>query len=350
METVFYLGASTAKGFVSHYDSLFQELKLLTILKGGPGCGKSTFMRAIAKAARERGLDLSLILCSSDPGSLDGILLPELSVGFVDGTAPHALEPRLCGGSMNYLNFGEFYDRAAMRPNEEEIFAVQQENALCYAHVTACMGAADQLQNSVRLMTDQHSYDEEMAAIAESLALSALQPTGQSPQIRRRFLSAVTPRGLHFCTGTPGALCEKVYVLRDNYGLAPRLLTRLQEKAAEMGHTSILCYSPQLPEEAPTHLLIPTAHAAFVSESRNFMFSEPAFCRMDLDSAIPAGERKEMEFCEKIMTDLLYRSVKHMRDAKKLHDRMEDLSRPFVDFSAVDEMTKREIALLFGKK
>lgn len=350
METVFYLGASTPRGFVSHYDSLFQELKLLTIIKGGPGCGKSTFMRAIAKAARERGLDVSLILCSSDPDSLDGILLPELSVGFVDGTAPHALEPKLCGGSMNYLNFGEFYDRAAMRPNEEEIFAVQQEHMLCYAHVTACMAAADKLWDSVRVMTDRLQYNEEMSAIAECLALSVLQPTGQEPKEVSRFLSAVTPKGLHFCTGTPGALCEKVYVLRDNYGLAPRLLTILLKKAAELGHSSVLCYSPLLPTGAPTHLLIPSAGAAFVSESRNFLFTEPSFCKIDLDSTIPQKDRKELEFCQKTVGDLLYRSVKHMRDAKRLHDRMEDLSRPFVDFSAVDEMTKQQIALLFGSR
>lgn len=350
METVFYLGASTPYGFVSHYDSLFQELKLLTIIKGGPGCGKSTFMRAIAKAARERGLDLSLILCSSDPDSLDGILLPELSVGFVDGTSPHALEPRLCGGSMNYLNFGEFYDRAAMRPNEEEIFAVQRKNALCYSHVTACLAAADRLWDSVRIMTDRHQYDEEMSAIAECLAISALQPTGQIPADTRRFLSAITPKGLHFCTGTPGTLCEKVYVLRDNYGLAPRLLSQLHQKASELGHSSILCYSPLLPQGAPTHLLIPSAQAAFVSESRNFRYDEPSFCRIDLDSTIAPADRKEMEFCLKTITDLIYRSVKYMRDAKALHDRMEDLSGPFVDFTAVNEMTKQQIFSLFGKE
>ena len=47
MESVFYLGASTPKGFVSHFDSLFREVRQLTIIKGGPGCGKSTFMRTI---------------------------------------------------------------------------------------------------------------------------------------------------------------------------------------------------------------------------------------------------------------------------------------------------------------
>lgn len=89
MDSVFYLGACTPKGFVSHYGSLLDELRTLTIIKGGSGCGKSTFMRQIGRAAQERGLAVSYILCSSDPDSLDAVLLPELSLGFVDGTAPH---------------------------------------------------------------------------------------------------------------------------------------------------------------------------------------------------------------------------------------------------------------------
>ena len=78
METTFFLGACTGRGFVSHYDVLFAEADTVNIIKGGSGCGKSTFMRSLASAARERGMDVSYILCSSDPDSLDGILLPQL--------------------------------------------------------------------------------------------------------------------------------------------------------------------------------------------------------------------------------------------------------------------------------
>lgn len=348
MESVFYLGASTPKGFVSHFDSLFQEVRRLTIIKGGPGCGKSTFMRAIGKAAQAHGLDVSYILCSSDPDSLDGIILPQLSAAYVDGTAPHVLEPKLCGGNMNYLNFGEFYDSAAMAPNEAEILSCQKENAAQYPHVTACLAAADALLESVRICSSSETYREELAAIAECFALSALKQVGDQPILMKRFLAAITPKGPKLCEKTPSALCEKVYVLRDNYMLAPHVLSLLLEKAQALGHSCIACYNPLLPEGNPSHLLIPSANVAFVSDSRDFPYTESCFCRIDLDSTLPPSVRKELEFCTKTVSSLIYHAVHHLQEAKRLHDRIEQLCRPFVDFTAADRLAKKTVAELFG--
>lgn len=349
MESVFFLGACSPKGFVSHYDSLLGEVQQLTVIKGGSGCGKSTFMRSMGRAAQSKGLEVSYILCSSDPDSLDGVYLPELSLAYVDGTAPHVLEPKLCGGSMNYLNFGEFYDREAMRPNEDEILEAQKQNADQYPYVSACLAAADKLSDSIRHATEGRRYDEEMAAIAECLALSTLKPVGDTGSVARRFLSAVTPKGLHFCAQTPSQLCQRVYVLKDNYFLAPRLLELLLTRARELGHRCIACYSPLLPDTVPTHLLLPEIGVAFVSENRDFPYRENSFCRIDLDSTLPPKVRKELDFYTKNISSLLYQSVSHLREAKRLHDRIELLCKPFVDFAAVSAMTERRITELFGK-
>ena len=350
MESVFYLGACSPQGFASHYDSLLHEGLQLNVIKGGSGCGKSTFMRSIGKAAQTRGLAASYILCSSDPDSLDGVILPELGIGFVDGTAPHVLEPSLCGGTMNYINFGEFYDREAMAPNEAEIRAAQKANAAQYPHVTACLAAADKLIDGIRAFTEAKAYDEETGALAECFALSAIKPVGKESRTVKRFLTAVTPKGLRYCTQTPAALCERVYVLRDNYFLAPRLLARLLEAAQACGHECIVCYSPLLPDGAPTHLLIPTANTAFISETRDFPYDGPSFCRIDLDSTLPPAARRELEFYTKTISSLLYQSVARLREAKRLHDRIEQLCHPFVDFDAVDELTERTVFELFGEK
>ena len=346
MRSVFYFGACTPRGFVSHAGSLLDELQTLTIIKGGSGCGKSTFMRAIGRAAEEKGLDVEYILCSSDPDSLDGVVLPALSTGFVDGTAPHVLEPKLCGGSMNYLNFGAFYDSAAMRPNEEEIFAAQRENKACYTSVTACLAAADKLLDCARQEARQPHVVEEIEAIGECLALSALKPVGDAPRVRRRFLSCVTPKGLQLCSQTPGALCKRVYVLRDNYGLAPAALELLAEKAVALGHEVYRCHSPLSPAERPAHLLVPTAETAFVSESTDFPYDGPCFCRIDLDSTLPPRVRKELSFCTNTVSSLLYQTVRHLREAKRYHDRIERLCKPFVDFTAVTALTEKTVAAL----
>ena len=93
MNTNCFLGANTAGGFVSRFDQLHTDrrVKKLVILKGGPGCGKSTFMKKLRATAAELGADTECYPCSSDPASLDGILIPAAGLAIVDGTAPHAV-------------------------------------------------------------------------------------------------------------------------------------------------------------------------------------------------------------------------------------------------------------------
>ena len=87
----YFLGANAPTGFYSLYSELIQPetARAVYILKGGPGCGKSTLMRQIAARMEREGLDTEYILCSGDPDSLDALLLPQLGVALVDGTAPH---------------------------------------------------------------------------------------------------------------------------------------------------------------------------------------------------------------------------------------------------------------------
>ena len=91
----YFLGANSPQGFYSLYDQLIDpdRARAVYILKGGPGCGKSTLMSRVALQAEEQGHAVEHILCSGDPNSLDGVVLPDLGVALVDGTAPHAAAP-----------------------------------------------------------------------------------------------------------------------------------------------------------------------------------------------------------------------------------------------------------------
>ena len=108
-KTYYFLGANSELGFYSLYDQFCSDTNdTLHIIKGGPGTGKSTFMRRIGKAAEDRGLDVEYILCSGDPASLDGVYLPDLHIGWADGTSPHVLEPQQFGTSAIYEDLGRF--------------------------------------------------------------------------------------------------------------------------------------------------------------------------------------------------------------------------------------------------
>lgn len=109
----YFLGANSPTGFYSLYDQLLppEQASAIYILKGGPGCGKSTLMRRVAALAQEAGEPVEHILCSGDPDSLDAILLPGKKAALVDGTAPHDTAPlghpakkvRICKGLRDQL-------------------------------------------------------------------------------------------------------------------------------------------------------------------------------------------------------------------------------------------------------
>lgn len=87
-------GGNTGQGFHSFYHYLINpDAARIFVLKGGPGVGKSTFMRTIGEALLNNGYDVEFHCCSSDNGSLDGVVIPALSIALVDGTAPQAESP-----------------------------------------------------------------------------------------------------------------------------------------------------------------------------------------------------------------------------------------------------------------
>lgn len=91
MSIRFFLGANSGEGFQSLYPQILDlhETHDFLILKGGPGAGKSTFMKRIARATEQAGTPVEYIYCSGDPDSLDAILLPECRTAIADGTSPH---------------------------------------------------------------------------------------------------------------------------------------------------------------------------------------------------------------------------------------------------------------------
>ncbi len=69
MNREYFLGGNTTEGFFSYYEYLAdaEEFNKTYIIKGGPGTGKSTTMKAVGKWGEEHGFDVDYVHCSSDP-------------------------------------------------------------------------------------------------------------------------------------------------------------------------------------------------------------------------------------------------------------------------------------------
>lgn len=177
--TRYFLGGNTARGFVSFYDGFCRGPEdFLWVIKGGPGCGKSSFMKTIGHAAEEAGLDTEYVLCSGDPDSVDGVYIPAWHTGYVDGTAPHVIEAVTPGAAGLYLDLGQFYDRIALQKERHTIEELQRRYRDLY----------------------QEAYAR-LAALPEPEASACI-----TERRRRRFLRTVTCRGLVSAEPPAGAV------------------------------------------------------------------------------------------------------------------------------------------------
>ena len=177
----YFLGANGPEGF----HSLYREFctpdsgNFLWVIKGGPGCGKSTFMRKIGQAAEDAGLDVEYVLCSSDPASLDGVLIPGWHVGYVDGTAPHVLDVEIPAASGAYLDLGQFYDNDALRDALPELCALKKEHKALYAEAYRALHEAKTVHDRIEAVYHPHVDFDGVAALAEQhIGMLKKQKTG----------------------------------------------------------------------------------------------------------------------------------------------------------------------------
>jgi hypothetical protein len=119
----YFPGGNTSRGFYSFYDYILpqEEAKRIFILKGGPGVGKSSFMKKIGEEMCSRGYEIEYMHCSSDNNSLDGIVIPKIGVALIDGTAPHIVDPKHPGAIDEIINLGECWDEERIVQNREKI-------------------------------------------------------------------------------------------------------------------------------------------------------------------------------------------------------------------------------------
>ena len=93
IERHMYPGNNTPEGFFSYYQYILsqKEADKIICIKGGPGVGKSTFMKKIGESMLQEGHDVDFMHCSSDNNSLDGIVLRDKKIAMIDGTSPHVV-------------------------------------------------------------------------------------------------------------------------------------------------------------------------------------------------------------------------------------------------------------------
>jgi len=354
-------GGNTGYGFHSFYDYLIgPDATRIFVLKGGPGVGKSTFMRHIGEQLAVKGYDVEFHCCSSDNGSLDGVVIPALKIALVDGTAPHILDPKHPGAVDEIIHLGDFWNEDRMRANKENILKttarVDRLFKIAYCSLAEARVIMEEWESYISEAQNWAKVNEITISILREINKMVTQPNYQKfIESRHLFASAITPMGpqTHF----PGILqgITKLYSIQGLPGSGKStLLKKVATLFQDAGFYTEIYHRPLDPNKLDG-VVIPELKVAVVNTGLPFSF-EPAdipglshvvcYDLSDfLNNSVLQTYKEEIAGGTQRFRAAFNRGIDYIRQAKAEHDYMETFYIPAMNFAAInakrDEVLKR---------
>lgn len=338
----FFLGATTPAGFKGYFEPLRREPGMqMVLIKSGPGCGKSTLMKQLARRAIQQGEPVECIHCASDPDSFDGVIFVRQRRAIVDATAPHTIEPDAPGADEVVLSLYHTIQADALRPHAEEVKALFARNAALRARAARYVASAGSLLLDSRRAEACSANFEKVRRYVKRLCTRLLPRTEGTASEELRLLSAITPKGMVFYRGTVEALADRYVVFRDDYGAVSRLLLELiRAEALARGYHIITCPCAMHPEDQIDHIFIPALQLAFLTDNLWHPIQLPGVqavrCTRFVDRENLSGFRARLRFNDRAASELIDQAVALMAQAKNCHDELETYYRAAVDFDQVN--------------
>ena len=331
----YFLGGNTSEGFFSYYDYLAdgESFNKIYIIKGGPGTGKSTTMKEVGKWGEKKGFDVDYIHCSSDPNSLDGVIIKNIGVAMVDGTAPHIVDPKNAGVVESIVNMGDFWDENKLKEKKNEIIDLNRQISKYFNQAYNFLEAAGKLMPGNRINPDKEGALEIAEHIVSGISKNSSNKIGS---VRKLFSEAITPEGL--VSYASGFKYKNRFVLKSEISTGAGVVQELiYKKIIEKGYDIELFYSPFDPKNEVRHIVIPEAETCILTSDFMSFIEEKDAEIVDIDEYM---EQKTFgaDFLKSklLIITLFQRAVKKISMAKKLHDDLEKCYVPCVDFKQME--------------
>ena len=241
-----FAAVNSGRGFYSFYTPIFdrENIRRRYIIKGGPGTGKSRFMNTVAARAEAKGMLVEYYRCSSDPDSLDGIIV-DGRMAMMDGTAPHTVEPQVVGARDEIINLGEFWDGELLSDSYNDIVSLGILKANCYKKAYRFLAAALEVDGINRSLSLPAVRREKMQGAAERLCRTL--PNGNGYELRPFALSSIGMKG-RVRLDTVEKKAKQLYWIDDHFGTGCLFLNALIEIGRNKNCALRVSYCPLDPD------------------------------------------------------------------------------------------------------
>lgn len=350
-----YPGGNTSKGFYSFYDQVAREdAGIIFYIKGGPGVGKSTFIKKLGMDIVDKGLDVEFLYCSSANGSVDGIYVPELDAGVIDGTAPHMIDPKNPGAVDEIINLGEFWDEGLLRENRQDIIRLNREIGRqfrrLYSHLKGAKLFLDELEACI-LDADALDIEGLNRKAAELIDIvfdsETLKNKDKTKTMRHLFATAITPQG-------PSSFLKNLFdpvkrriIIKGHPGTGKStILQKISGAAVSLGFKADIFHCSLDPDKVE-HIFIPEIDTGVITSAPpHEYFPGKSDIIVNTDEFVDFDQLKpyksEMEKTQKRYSEIFSDAVACLAKAKELHDAVEKYYASSMDFERV-EVKRKEI-------
>lgn len=349
----FFLSANTTSGFYSLYNNLYDPLDgwFCYILKGGPGTGKSTLMKKIAKKALEKGEKAEIIRCSSAPYSLDAVILPNLKKAVVDGTAPHTMDPIFPAVSDTVINLCDCWNKKILKKSKNSILDLYAQNSSLHKKSQTYLKAHKILDSQNKYIFKKSIDFKALDKYCETLFKKIFNSKSSSETLHKssRFITSITPKGVLSLDKTFDLKSSKILILEDKYFLSGSyILKKIREKAINLNYSIISCPSPFSPENELEALFIPELDISFTvknsKQCKEFMKNSDCECKKIslkkfINPEIINEHKNLIKFNERICGEFLDEGIKNLEKALSVHDEIEKYYKSAMDYSKVNKIT-----------
>ena len=349
----YYLGANTPNGFTSLFSESYDYMDgwRAYIIKGGPGTGKSTLMKKLCARCEDEGIFCERVYCSSDPDSLDAVIIPSMKTAVYDGTAPHVLEPKYPGACENIINTGQAWDARRLYAAREDIIRLSDQCSACHRNATRMLSCAYAFRLNTRLLTREAFDAVKLRRTAENLYSKYIGVRGSSRgRQSRRLISAVTPQGVRLLDAAC-AMCDTIVPISDRYDLPSGELTAsLCELLLERGMDIITCLCSQ-DFSRIEHIIVPEASVMFtVSGEYHALPTDARIIHTErfLSAGFVSSNKQKISFNRRAEKQFIDLAVREMQEAKAIHDKLEAIYIGAMNFDIVADITDHAMDAIFG--
>lgn len=344
----YFACGNTAKGFQNFFASNLKNLDKIYILKGGPGTGKSSLMKKVGASLISKGIPVEYIHCSSDPDSLDGVVIRSLSTAIVDGTAPHVIEPSAPGALEEYVNLGVAWNVDQLAKNKNEILFLQSEISACYPKAYDCFARALKIHDEWEKIYIDHMNFKKANQYTEQVIQTLLGETklDKSSTVMHRFFGGSTPQGpLDFVDSLTSTISKR-YFIKGRPGSGKSTMLKKILASAQTRGIDTEVYHCGFDPDSLDMLIMPELDVCIFDSTapHEYFPSRESDITLDMYQQLIDPDTDDNYKVE--LTDIGRRykacnseGTSHLAYAKFLHDELEKYYVAATDYKVVDEIT-----------